>query len=188
MTLKTHYFIAVTLPETTSIFFKNWREENKDKYSFRNWVHHEDLHITLAFLGHPDSNEQIDRLKEELESKLEEIKSFQLNLQGLGTFGNSESPRIFWAGVKQSFALTELRNWVYECCENVGFELDKKPFRPHITLARKWAEKTQFKMTSELEEAFKEESFIVPVTAVHLVRTHLDRVPKYESVYIKSLK
>ncbi len=52
MEQQTHYFFAVKLPEETKLILKSHIEKLKGILPFGRWVHHEDLHITLAFLGH----------------------------------------------------------------------------------------------------------------------------------------
>ncbi|RKI99580.1 RNA 2',3'-cyclic phosphodiesterase, partial [Butyricicoccus sp. 1XD8-22] len=46
-----HYFFAVKLPDEVKTFMSEWVQKNKREYPFARWVHPEDYHITLAFLG-----------------------------------------------------------------------------------------------------------------------------------------
>src|SRR5699024_9913937 len=96
----------------------------------------EDLHVTLKFLG-PVIDTQLDQLKKELQT----IKSrsvFQLYISGLAYFGTPKQPRVLFANIVHSASLLELEKAVEACAEKAGFPREKRMFKPHITLAKKW--------------------------------------------------
>ncbi|EDL63853.1 hypothetical protein BSG1_17815 [Bacillus sp. SG-1] len=174
-----HYFYAVPLPWQTQEKIEEWISEVSGTLPFQRWVHPEDLHITLAFLGGTDANSlkrSIDRIHE-----LRKGFSFSLEIKKLGTFGNTASPRILWTDVSSSSSLSELRDSVYSACLQEGYELDKRPFNPHITIARKWKGDGKFNY-SMLEPFFLSEPLDFRVSEFVLYRTHPDRLPKYEVV------
>lgn len=55
---------------------------------------------------------------------------------GLGAFPNFRRSRVVWIGVDQESRLELLHHDVEVACERIGFDLEGRPFRPHITLAR----------------------------------------------------
>ncbi|MED1203150.1 RNA 2',3'-cyclic phosphodiesterase [Heyndrickxia acidicola] len=173
----THYFFALALPEEIKQYLYEMTKEIRHSFPFKKWVHQEDYHITLAFLGRTEPEKLEDTL-ECLHSSLSAIASFPLELDHLGIFGKQEAPRILWAGVKESDSLNNLRNQVYNCCLKAGFILDSKPFAPHITLSRKWTEKEPFS-SQKLHTIIKEKQLFTGNRVV-LYQTHLDRIPKYE--------
>jgi 2'-5' RNA ligase len=172
---KHHYFFAVKIPSEVKGFLKNWVEAHKAEFPFGKWVHHEDLHITLAFLGFAKEN-MLHQAIEAMPEILADIPPFTLTLSKIGTFGPEKKPRIFWADVEQSESLNQIQQKVYKQCENVGFQLDKKPFRPHITLARKWISDEHFDVKRLMEI---ENRFSFTVNEIVLYETHLDKTPKY---------
>jgi 2'-5' RNA ligase len=99
-------------------------------------------------------------------------------------FGDKTSPRILWYKTAYEENLMQLQKIVKEVCLEAGFNLDDKPFKPHITLARKYSGETPLS-----EDLWREADQLVNKTAfftasqITLYRTHLDRTPKYESVY-----
>ena len=172
---KHHYFLAAKLPKEAKGFLNNWVEANKSDFPFARWVHHEDYHITLAFLGFADDNmrqEVIDTLPRILKDE----GPFILTLNQIGTFGPHKKPRIFWADVEESENLNQVQKKVHRQCIDIGFELDKKPFRPHITLARKWQGEGDFDIETLTEF---EDRLSFTVNEVVLYETHLDKTPKY---------
>ncbi|MEH7461666.1 RNA 2',3'-cyclic phosphodiesterase [Bacillus thuringiensis] len=177
-----HYFIAVKLPNEIKNILAEWKEIVEGTTPFRSWVYKEDYHITLSFLGSAEER-QLEKLKLDLQ-QLAKMSRFSLTLQGCHTFGVKEQPRVFWVGVKEERALFDLQKQVYTICEKNGFQLETRPYHPHITVARKW----------KGEEAFDKNQLpvlpprIFEVETVTLYETHVERVPKYEAIYEISLQ
>ncbi|CAM5209568.1 RNA 2',3'-cyclic phosphodiesterase OS=Ureibacillus acetophenoni OX=614649 GN=SAMN05877842_11588 PE=3 SV=1 [Ureibacillus acetophenoni] len=185
---KHHYFFAVKLPYEVKSYLDRWVQMHEPKFPFNRWVHPEDYHITLAFLGFAPK-EMLEKAIIGVGEILSNQYTFELTLNELGTFGPEKSPRIFWADVKYSKDLNSVQKLVYDTASKVGFELDKKPFKPHITLARKWKSDEPFnrdKLTS-LKNSRGEE-FTFPVREIILYETHLDQTPKYKEFAKFTLK
>ncbi|WP_456277946.1 RNA 2',3'-cyclic phosphodiesterase [Bacillus sp. AK128] len=180
----THYFLAIPIPQATKQLYLEWRQLVKEKLPFKSWVHHEDYHITLVFLGDA-SFSKIQEVKTEMKRISSEYKGFPLQLRGLGYFGRKESPRVFWGGVEVSPSLLQLQQEVFKACQNLGFQLEKRSYSPHMTLARRWGEKTEFPY-QELEQLFqpKDELLSFNVENIVLYQTHLNRSPKYQPLAI----
>ncbi len=95
------------------------------------WVGPETFHVTLQFLGET-------RKLAEIQSALQLVKGSPITL----TFGNAgffptpKSPRVFWVGIESDDNLQALAKSIAEALQPLGFERDKGPFKPHLTLAR----------------------------------------------------
>lgn len=188
MEQQTHYFYAVKIPEETKLILKNKCEQLKEIFPFNRWVHHEDLHITLAFLGNAPS-EKLSIAMKNVHEALSESKGFQLEMNKLGIFGKQESPRIFWVDTKESNALEMVRKKVFTACLEAGFQLETRPFKPHITLARKWKGDQPFqKNLLDVWNVLQSEPLLFKVNEVVLYQTHLDQTPKYEAKTIYQLE
>ena len=96
------------------------------------WIEREAYHITLSFIGKVEGK-AIDELCRTL-SELQ-TQAFTLQLQGMGCFGASR-PRALYAGVKPSQKLTALQDAQAKAIRATGIELEKRKYRPHVTLAR----------------------------------------------------
>lgn len=184
--MKHHYFFAVELPKEAKDFLNKWVELRKRKWPFERWVHPQDFHITLAFLGFA-KKEQLDEAIKAIEQLREQHSIFTLTFSSTGTFGSKNRPRIFWAGVEPSKALQNLREDVFIECERIGFELDQKPFHPHITIARKWGSNKPYEEDGE-RIMNQGDSFSFTVKNVVLYRTDLDKTPKYFPYAVFPLK
>jgi RNA 2',3'-cyclic 3'-phosphodiesterase len=187
MNENTHYFFAAKIPNETKQLMKRHTDKLKENLPFKRWVHYMDLHITLAFLGSAPS-EKLSIAVDNVHKALQELKGFQLKINGLGTFGKIESPRIFWVDTKDSVELKEVRKKVFTACLEAGFQLETRPFKPHITLARKWTgdENFQIKFLNAWNE-LQSEPLEFTVNEVVLYQTHLDKTPKYEEKTIYRL-
>lgn len=183
-----HYFFAVKLPYEVKSYLHRWVQMHEAEVPFKRWVHPEDYHITLAFLGFAEK-EMLEKVIVQVGELLKNENAFELILDELGTFGPSSSPRIFWAGVKMSDELMALQKKVYKLCIEAGFKLDKKPFKAHITMARKWVSDQPFdksKLTTLRNNEQDEISFSVDEIALY--ETHLDQSPKYHEYALYQLK
>jgi 2'-5' RNA ligase len=180
-----HYFIAVPLSNDLKkeLFHlsKGWR----GKLPFKKWTDEEDYHITLAFLG-PVEEDKRNEIVEEIQQSLLSIDPFTLQLSALGHFGPSKTPSVWWAGVEKSNELEELQKNVALSCEKVGFQLEKRPYKPHITLAKRFdlAFKDDFTIPSTCDTKNK----TIDVTSIVLYQIHPKSTPSYQIVEKWNLK
>lgn len=186
---KPHYFFALKLPQETKISMGKHFTELKELFPFKRWVHEEDLHITLAFLGSAPENLLITA-KKLVVAAISDVPPFPVEINKLGVFGIEEMPRVFWAGIQENKELHSLRNRVYQACSEAGFQLESRPFSPHITLARSWAGAEPFMKREAMENWGKLQPVPLRFNAneVVLYQTHLDRSPKYEAIEAFPLK
>ncbi len=97
------------------------------------WVHEDSLHLTLRFLGELDGAEAAD--VDEMLSGLR-MTAFDLEVAGVGHFGEGRKVRSLWAGVRPNEPLNRLHDKVGQAVKRAGLAPEKRRFRPHITLAR----------------------------------------------------
>lgn len=179
--MHTHYFYALELPGEIKEMLKDTIHGLQGELPFKTWVHPQDLHITLAFLGNaPEVN--MKAANELIGVALNDTTTFKLEIDHLGIFGRKDSPRIFWAGLEKSSELNEVREAVFSSCTTAGFSLETRPFSPHITIARKWVGEKAFEAGQlEAVNPFKKE-LIFHAERVVLYKTHLGKSPKYEPI------
>lgn len=97
------------------------------------WRPLEALHITLAFYG--DATErQADELASAL-TKAEGRGPLELELNGVGAFGDNHQSHTLWAGVKPSEPLNLLAARCKSAGERAGVPPERRDYRPHVTLA-----------------------------------------------------
>ncbi|MCG8457162.1 MAG: RNA 2',3'-cyclic phosphodiesterase, partial [Holophagales bacterium] len=93
-------------------------------------VRPEAMHLTLRFLG------EADPAPVALALGNVRAEPFPLEIRGVGRFGSRGRPTVLWAGVRESQGLMHLHAEVEEKLAVLGREPEKRPFHPHITLAR----------------------------------------------------
>jgi RNA 2',3'-cyclic 3'-phosphodiesterase len=95
----------------------------------------EPFHLTLKFLGDTDAGllEQISQTADEVAANHCHI---EVQLTGLGAFPRPERPSVVWAGLAPIQPLQMLAAELESKLEQRGFEPERRPFEPHITLAR----------------------------------------------------
>lgn len=182
--MEKHYFVALDVPNPSSQLIYHWVCQNKWQWSFASYVHPSDYHLTLAFLGSAEKS-TLAKLSTVLKKVCEQHGSFTLQLAEVGTFGRSGFPRILWIGIKENHELKRLRDSVYEVCKQLKFSLDERPFKPHITVARKWKADSPFSIHKTDNAVFHNES--ISVRSVTLFQTNFKQIPKYEAIQQYSL-
>jgi len=96
------------------------------------WRPSETLHVTLRFFGEVSEPTAAD-----LDAMLAGISSepFDLELQGVGMFGEGEHLRAVWAGLADSEPLKRLALKCENAARRVGLKAEMRAYRPHMTLA-----------------------------------------------------
>ncbi|MGZ3250124.1 MAG: RNA 2',3'-cyclic phosphodiesterase [Croceibacterium sp.] len=97
------------------------------------WQDDGQLHLTLAFAGEVDGA-RTDDLIEALAGV--ESAVFPAEVAGIGHFERKGVPTAVWAGVQLSDPLAQLQRRVERACHRAGLTLERRTYRPHITLAR----------------------------------------------------
>jgi 2'-5' RNA ligase len=94
------------------------------------------IHLTLAFLGELD-DEQLAQAIAASEIAARRVAPFSFRLTRVSIFGSPRQPRVIWMGIDEpSGALVLLHRTLNYELERRGFETEKRPFSPHLTLAR----------------------------------------------------
>jgi len=125
-------FIAIDLPNEVRDTLREVQHELRPLTNSVRWVAPESIHITLKFVG-----EIPEKRIAEIDTALTGLtwKRFNVTVRGVGFFPGTRSPRVFWAGLAAP-TMKELAEEIDIRMERLGFDKEKRAFRPHITLAR----------------------------------------------------
>jgi len=100
------------------------------------WIKPDGLHVTLKFLGEVPVK-KLPAVKLAVQEAVVGHSPFELEFSNIGTFGGREGLRIMWIGVAGDvLRLEALVRAVNAALAVVGFEPERRPFRPHLTLGR----------------------------------------------------
>lgn len=182
-------FVAVPLPDTLKAEIGAAMSGLKQRLSFRKWVHPDDLHITLKFIGEAPPS-AIGAIETALERVAARSTPFPLALAGIGTFGAGPAPRVLWLGLGGRLEpLKALQSDVERQLASLGYEPEGRPYAPHITLARQYGGSAPMP-----REALKDAAGLGPeadadtpprqwtVDRIALYRSHFGRSPMYEPI------
>lgn len=95
----------------------------------------ETYHLTLAFLGDID-DAQRSLAMDAIDAATAGLPQIPLSSDGLGKFGRPTDATL-WLGVRSCQELTTLAQRMREELTARSISFDQKPFRAHITLARR---------------------------------------------------
>ena len=122
------------------------------------WVRPELMHMTLAFLGEV-SPDFLELAKRGLADVAPNHGPFSMQLRGLGAFPSSSRARVVWIGTDQGKPeVCALQNDVVKALSSVGYQPERRPFSPHMTIGR-------LRMPDDVSRAvavqFESESFMI---------------------------
>ncbi|OGD26242.1 MAG: 2'-5' RNA ligase [Candidatus Aminicenantes bacterium RBG_19FT_COMBO_59_29] len=129
-------FIAIDLDESLKKALETFAGKLKPLARNVSWVGAAGMHLTLKFLGEI-SEADAARVSSALEETAARHRVFALVLEGTGTFPpGRRQPRVLWVGVSPGPPLLALQEDVEREMAKLGFEREKRPFHPHLTLGR----------------------------------------------------
>lgn len=109
------------------------------------WVAADNYHVTLLFLG-----SQTERWLEDLAELIDanaDLPSQPLRVSNVTPFPES-SPKLLAAMLEPTDVLTRMHKQIKQSAETLDFTAEKRRFRPHITLARKFPRTGQLMIPS----------------------------------------
>ncbi len=129
-------FIAIGLP----LAIRNKLAEIQDQLSLIlpkiAWVAAPNLHLSLKFLGEI-TNAQLCNTQQIIQQRVKSSLAFEIKLETLGYFPNSQQPRIIWIGTHQPpVELSQLVNQIETDLYTLGLAKEKRTFQAHISLGR----------------------------------------------------
>jgi 2'-5' RNA ligase len=128
-------FVAVFPPSEVQsealAWVRRWSSNNRVR-----WTRPENVHLTLKFLGDVQA-EALDNIHAALGEVCAQHTPFDASLAELGAFSSARRARILWVGVGTGYdRLRALAADVDDALAPLGFEGDKRPYVPHLTLGR----------------------------------------------------
>lgn len=122
-------FIALPIPEEIAGELTTLQAGVPDA----RWVPPENFHVTLCFAGQVQG-----ALMRDLEEELSDAvgPKFTLTLAGVDQISSGKQPRALVALVDRSDRLERLQQKVSTIARHCGVDIERRKFRPHVTLAR----------------------------------------------------
>jgi 2'-5' RNA ligase len=95
----------------------------------------EGMHVTLKFLGDIEED-SVTEIIGHLGRSVSGFGPFDVKVAGTGVFPNPRNPKVFWVGLEDGGFLGRIAGSIDESLSTMGFAGEKRPFTPHITIAR----------------------------------------------------
>ncbi|MDB5425567.1 MAG: hypothetical protein JWQ29_2983 [Phenylobacterium sp.] len=121
-------FAALSLPDEAGVAL----QRRQTGVEGARWRPLEALHVTLRFFG--EIREDIAR---DLDLELAAVRGqpFDLELAGVGAFGEGPDIHAIWAGVAENPELRRLAKACETAARRAGLKAETRRYRPHVTLA-----------------------------------------------------
>lgn len=130
-------FFAIDLPQTIKENVSEFIETLKKRYRSKNirWTKITNLHITLHFLQALHT-ERLQKLITQVQEGMHECSPFTFTLDSLRLYPNPYRPRVIVVEIKPQDELKHLVQLMGTGISAMGYEVETRPFRGHLTLGR----------------------------------------------------
>lgn len=163
------------------------------------WVDAAGIHLTLAFLGELD-DDRLALAMEATRAATHDFPAFDYRLTAPGIFGPPQQPRVIWMGIEDrplaqlhGSPLQRLHHILNRELARRDFETEKRPFSPHLTLARvkQPLTPTEQQTLQRLLHSKQEQpgSTLYRANSLNVMKSELSRAgAKYTVLEVSSLK
>lgn len=131
------------------------------------WVAPANYHVTLAFLGWT-GEELVRPVVDAVARAVDGTDRLAFRVARLGGFAALERATVLWAGIEDPAPLTRLADAIGGAVEGLGFARERRPYHPHVTLAR-------------LREARAIREVVLPMAEQMFGNTQADAITLFES-------
>ena len=133
---KIRIFLAVTPPTEELLRIQSAILALHDHFPAARWIPPDNQHVTIKFFGSVEEP-RVQPLVDACSSLASSLSPIPASVRGLGVFPATRRATVFWAGiVDESGGLVALEEAVATRCAELGWPREKRPFHPHLTLAR----------------------------------------------------
>lgn len=128
-------FVAIEMPAPVKAIAIETKALLEQELIEAGWVPPGNVHLTLKFLG-DSPDERIGQIILRLRLALADRTACLSATTSFGAFPSEKRARILWLGIEDTPELKKIYNNIESALNELGFDFDKRPFRPHLTLAR----------------------------------------------------
>ncbi|HHV99951.1 MAG TPA: RNA 2',3'-cyclic phosphodiesterase [Clostridiaceae bacterium] len=172
-------FIAINFDDQMKNRLHEITQKLKSVSNRGNFTRKENFHLTVVFIGETNKINIVKQIMDKICAE-----PFDITIGRLGKFQRNGGD-IYWVGVENNEYLSAIYNQLAEELASAGFNIEKRSFRPHLTLGREVI----------LSEKFDEKAFsntISPMTIrverISLMKSErINGVLTYTEVYGKEL-
>lgn len=168
-------FVAITLPPALQQAIERVQDDMRRQVPGWRWVPPGNVHLTLKFLG-DIASDRIESIVQAMQQGVADQRRFLLQARGLGCFPGLTRPRVLWMGLEDAHqVLGPLQARVDAALAAQGFAPEKRPFRPHLTIARAQDNIDRGRLAMLLRTYHAEPVGTLTVDGIHLIQSQLHR-------------
>lgn len=161
-------FVGISLPDDVKKRLIQKTEKWREFPVF--WSEKENFHVTLAFLGYIDDL-AIGDVCRKVKEAAEEMEGFDILFEKIELSPQSDDPKMVWLSGNAS---EELRDLQKEIEKSLGmFVVDKKEFRPHVTLGK--IDRAKWRNLSEKPDLEENLKISIPVLSVEVFESRMEK-------------
>ncbi len=129
-------FIAVELSESIRRAIGALQQRHAGVGTGVRWVHPEQIHLTLKFLGEAPEGD-VAAIAAAIGEVAAKASPFAFGVRSAGCFPPHGSAKVFWVGVDEpTGALARLAAGIDGACAGLGYAPEQRAYTPHLTVAR----------------------------------------------------
>ncbi len=141
------------------------------KYDAVRWVAVHHFHLTLKFLGATPPG-KISDVQQALTEVGGRFGAFDFDLKGIGYFKKNKQPRVLFVRIERDEMLKHLAEEIDVSLSMLGFERERRIFKPHLTLAR----------IKKIQTPFRFYDFVDHYPDKQIQRVSVDEIMYYQSI------
>lgn len=136
-----HHFIGIKASAALGDRAATLQKQMQLKQYYKQLPAVEDLHLTLLFLGGWEKGKK-QLLWESIAKK--PFPSFRLTFSTYAAFGKLHRPRVLFLQPEDSEELQQFYDMIIGEALKLNFPGKQNPFRPHVTIAKKYSSSSDF--------------------------------------------
>ncbi|HWM51700.1 MAG TPA: RNA 2',3'-cyclic phosphodiesterase [Thermoplasmata archaeon] len=126
-------FIAVDIPPSPSL--ESLAEQLRTASASLKVVSTDQLHLTVKFLGDTEEG-LVPEIVTAIQEACADIRPFRITVQRTGAFPSLSRMNVVWVGVDGADPIARIAADLDVSFESLGFEVERRPWKAHVTLAR----------------------------------------------------
>ncbi len=127
-------FLAIPLDAATLNMIGAIQKQLQTELPEIRWTERDNLHLTLHFFGNI-TEESLENAAKIVVSVVSLCNPITLLFTEIGSFPSTEHMHVVWIGIKSN-KLIELHRALQKRFHAAGFPIERRLFRPHITIGR----------------------------------------------------
>ena len=130
------------------------------------------LHLTVKFLGDTEEG-LVPQIVTAINEAMTGLRPFQIRVRGTGAFPSLGRMNVIWVGVEGAEPIARVADSLEASLERLGFPRERRPWKPHVTLARVKGGLNLDRVRGILEARATEDFGTYTVDSVHLKKSVL---------------